>query len=61
MQLSVIYRFYRLVGARPDLAWTYPIGTAVACAAIVMAMGKLRKGAELVWRNTTYTRPDRDA
>ena len=58
MQLSVIYRFYRLIGARSSLAWTYPLGCAVGMASLLVAMGKLRKGSAVVWRNTTYTRGD---
>jgi cellulose synthase/poly-beta-1,6-N-acetylglucosamine synthase-like glycosyltransferase len=56
MQISVIYSFRKLAGGRTDQAWTYPIGCAVAAAALVCAMGKLRKGARIDWRNTTYTR-----
>jgi len=55
MQLSVIYRFYRLIGARAELAWTYPLGCCIAIAAVVVALTKLRKGATMTWRNTTYT------
>jgi chlorobactene glucosyltransferase len=55
IQLVTIVRFYRLVGARWGLAWTYPIGCVVAMLALFSAMSKLRKGAKLVWRNTSYT------
>ena len=55
MQLSVIFRFYRLINARADLAWTYPLGCAIGIIALIKAMGKLRRGAQVVWRNTTYT------
>ena len=58
MQQSVIWRFYRLIGARAELAWTYLIGNLFAAAAVVIAMTKLRKGAQVVWRNTTYTDMD---
>jgi len=57
MQLSVIYRFRRLIDARPDLFWTYPLGCSVATACVVLALTKLRPGAHVTWRNTTYTRP----
>ena len=56
-QLSVMYRFRRLIEARPGLFWTYPIGCAVATACVVLALTKLRPGAQVTWRNTTYTRP----
>ncbi len=54
-QLSVIWRFYRFIGARPRLFWTYPIGCVVAMVALLVALSKLRPGAEVTWRNTTYT------
>jgi cellulose synthase/poly-beta-1,6-N-acetylglucosamine synthase-like glycosyltransferase len=57
MQLSVIWRFYGLTEARKSLAWTYPIGCIVTLAALVIAMTKHRRGATVVWRNTTYSRP----
>jgi cellulose synthase/poly-beta-1,6-N-acetylglucosamine synthase-like glycosyltransferase len=54
MQLSVVGRFYRLVGAGGRLAWTYALGCVLAGAAVVMAMWKLRAGARLTWRGTSY-------
>ena len=60
MQISVIVRFYGLIRARPALAWTYALGCAVAGVALVAALGKLRRGATVTWRDTTYARrPDR--
>lgn len=56
MQISVIYRFYGLILARPKLAWTYALGCSVAITALVGAMTKLRRRASVTWRNTTYTR-----
>lgn len=56
MQISVIYRFYHLIHARADLAWTYALGCAVGIVALVLAMTKLRRGATVTWRNTAYTR-----
>ena len=56
MQITVIYSFRKLAGGRQDQAWTYPIGCAVATGILLCAMGKLRKGAQINWRNTTYTR-----
>ena len=57
IQLSVIYRFYKLIGARKDLAWTYSIGCAMAILAIVISLSKLRKGAKVTWRGTSYSSP----
>jgi len=54
MQLSVIFRFYKLIHARAEFFWSYFIGGFVAGVALVTALGKLRKGAKLVWRNTSY-------
>jgi len=53
MQLSVIWRFYRLIGARADLFWTYPIGCGVTLWTLV---GSLRKlfGGKVVWKSTGY-------
>jgi cellulose synthase/poly-beta-1,6-N-acetylglucosamine synthase-like glycosyltransferase len=53
MQLSVIYRFYRLIGARFDLFWTYPIGCAVTLWALVLSLTKLF-GGKVVWKSTGY-------
>jgi len=55
MQQSVIFRFYRLISARPTLAWTYLLGNLIAAAALVGAIMKLRSGAKVVWRNTSYS------
>ncbi|MCJ7543043.1 MAG: glycosyltransferase family 2 protein [Phycisphaerae bacterium] len=56
MQLSVVARFYAIAGARANLAWTYPIGCGVVTLALLMAAGKHRPGAAVVWRNTRYTK-----
>jgi hypothetical protein len=58
LQLTVIYRFYRLIGAVPQLAWTYPIGCSVAMWAVLLAISKLRRGAKLTWRGTHYSEPE---
>ncbi len=54
IQLTVIYRFYPLIGAKGYLAWTYVLGCGVTMLALLGAISKLRKGARLVWRNTEY-------
>lgn len=53
-QLTTIYRFYKLVGASAGLAWTYPLGCTIAAICLFNSLGKLRKGARIVWRNTSY-------
>ena len=55
MQMSVIYRFYKLIHARKYLAWTYPIGCVAAIIAVVIAMTRLRPGATVVWKGTSYS------
>ena len=55
LQVSAIHRFYRLIGGRPGLAWTFPIGAALALLALLMSISRLRPGAKVVWRGTTYT------
>lgn len=57
MQLTVIYRFYALIGARKELAWSYPLGCGVIMLALIISLSKLRKGAKVTWRSTSYTRP----
>jgi len=57
LQMTVMLRYYRLIQGKPALAWTYPLGCAVAMLAVVKAIGKLRAGSKVTWRNTTYTRP----
>jgi len=54
LQISVIYRFYKLIGAKRQLAWTYVIGCAMAIASVCIALSKLRKGATVTWRGTKY-------
>jgi len=55
LQISVIYRFYALIGARKELAWTYVIGCAMAILSVAISLTKLRKGATVTWRGTTYS------
>jgi cellulose synthase/poly-beta-1,6-N-acetylglucosamine synthase-like glycosyltransferase len=53
-QISVMLRWFPLCNARAELGWTYLLGCGVATVALVQAMGKLRRGAAVTWRNTTY-------
>jgi chlorobactene glucosyltransferase len=55
-QLTVIYRFYGLVGARQRLFWSYPIGCAVGMVCLGVSLSKLRKGAAITWRGTSYAK-----
>ncbi len=54
MQLSVIYRYFHLASGRRWLAWTYPLGCIVTIIALVQGILKLRRGAKVVWRSTSY-------
>lgn len=54
MQLSVVWRFYRLIDGRPALAWSYPLGCAVAVAAVLWAITKHRPGSSVIWKGTRY-------
>jgi len=42
------------MGARKNLAWTYPLGCIAAAIAVTIAMTKLLPGAKLTWRGTSY-------
>jgi chlorobactene glucosyltransferase len=57
LQLSVIYRFFKLIGSKASLAWSYPVGCLVTMWVLVLSLSKLRKGANIVWRNTSYAKP----
>ena len=54
MQVSVIWRFCPMIGAKSQIALTYPLGCVVGIVALVSAMTKLRRGAKITWRNTAY-------
>ncbi len=57
MQMSVIARFYKFIGGKWHAAWTYPMGCLVVIGMLMRSMAMLRKGAQLVWRGTSYTNP----
>jgi glycosyltransferase involved in cell wall biosynthesis len=58
LQLSAIFRFYRLIDAVPALFWTYPLGCSMGLYALILALGKLRPGAKVVWKSTAYAKTD---
>lgn len=60
-QMVSIFRFYRLIGARSELAWSYVIGSVIAAASLLSAISKLRKGAKIVWRSTSYASTSQSA
>lgn len=52
LQLGAIGRFYKLIGGRPGLFWTYPIACGVVVYALCLSLSRLRKGAVVTWRGT---------
>lgn len=54
MQLTAIYRFYKLILANRYLCWTYVIGCAIACFALLRAMLMHLPGATVTWKGTTF-------
>jgi len=56
IQLSVIFRYYGLLGGKGLLFWTYPFACIIALVVLVMSMLKLRPGATVTWKSTTYAK-----
>ncbi|MCK5113767.1 MAG: glycosyltransferase [Phycisphaerae bacterium] len=54
MQLTAIYRFYKLILANKYLCWTYVIGCIIVCSALLRAMLMHRPGAKVTWKGTTF-------
>ncbi|MBN1942849.1 MAG: glycosyltransferase [Phycisphaerae bacterium] len=54
LQLSVIYRYYKLIYADPRYFWTYPLGGAIMVGILLAAMAKHLPGAKLTWKGTSY-------
>ncbi|MFP4354595.1 MAG: glycosyltransferase [Phycisphaerae bacterium] len=53
-QMTVIWRFYGIVEVPRLLCVTYGLGSLMATGLLLRATAKLRKGAKLVWRGTSY-------
>ncbi|MDP7287006.1 MAG: glycosyltransferase family 2 protein [Phycisphaerae bacterium] len=56
MQLSVIFRYYRLLGNSGLLAITYSMACVITLVVIVISMTKLRSGATVTWKSTSYAK-----
>ena len=56
MQLSVIFRYYRLLGNAGILALTYSMACIITLVVIIIAMTKLRTGATVTWKSTSYAK-----
>ena len=44
-----------LIFAKPALAWTYPLGCAIAIIAVVRSLIHLLAGKQVVWKGTPYS------
>ena len=55
---NYLRRFYRFAGGWPRLAGAYLLACLVTSWCLVAAMFKLRRGATVTWRSTTYSRPE---
>ncbi len=55
LQLYVINKFYRMIGSKGIFALAYPLGCVITLLSLIIALGKLRPGAQVVWRNTSYS------
>lgn len=58
LQMTAIWRYYRLIDGRPWLFWTYPIGCILGLTALFGSLAKLRPGAKVVWKSTPYAKTD---
>jgi chlorobactene glucosyltransferase len=56
MQLSVIFRYYRLLGNAGILALTYSMACIITLVVIIISMTKLRTGATVTWKSTSYAK-----
>ena len=54
LQQTAIFRFYKLLGLRAWLCWTYPISTFIVSYILIRAMLKLRPNARVTWKGTAY-------
>lgn len=54
MQISVIWRFYGMLQVPRWAAPLYALGCLVAVACLLRAIGNLRRGAKVTWRDTAY-------
>lgn len=55
MQISAIFRYYKLISAAPLLAWTYPFACVIVSGILLRSLSKLRPGAKVTWRGTSYS------
>ncbi|MDP6635578.1 MAG: glycosyltransferase family 2 protein [Phycisphaerae bacterium] len=56
MQMSVIFRYYRLLGNAGTLAITYSMACIITLVVIIISMTKLRAGATVTWKSTSYAK-----
>lgn len=56
LQLSTIWRFYRLIDADESLFWTYPLGSIIVLYILLRSMAKHLPGSRITWKGTHYAR-----
>ena len=56
MQQSVIFRYYRLLGNAGTLSITYAMACFITLYVIIISMTKLRPGATVTWKSTSYAK-----
>jgi len=56
-KLSVLVRFYRVLGIRPVMALTYPAGNAITLYILIVALTRHLPWTKVEWRGTRYQRP----
>ena len=61
LQMSVICRYYNLIGAKVSMFWTYPMSCAISVWCLLISISKLRPGAKVVWKSTAYAQPTDNA
>ncbi len=54
LQMTVLFRFYRISRVNPLLAPTYPIGAFLAAGMLISAIRRLGGRSTTTWRGTTY-------
>jgi glycosyltransferase involved in cell wall biosynthesis len=54
LQMSVLFRFYRICRVNPLLAPTYPIGALLAAGMLISAIRRLGGRSTTTWRGTIY-------
>ena len=54
LQQTAIFRFYKILKLNAWLCWTYPFSSFLVSYILIRAMSKLRPGAKVTWKGTSY-------